>query len=72
MVRTQCWQCDDDSLINNRNQHEAGSMQLNLVQAVFLFGLFCDPADGGNTFLRNTGGLSTDYMVLYSTRYDSL
>jgi hypothetical protein len=35
-----------------RNQHESGSKQLN---TGFLFGLFFDPEDGGEMFLRNVG-----------------
>jgi hypothetical protein len=38
---------------------------------VFL-GLFFEPEDGGDTFLRNSGLLSTDHMVLYSRRRGSL
>jgi hypothetical protein len=45
-----------------RNQDESGSKQLN---TGFLFGLFFDPEDGGDMFLRNVGYLSKDYMALY-------
>jgi hypothetical protein len=31
-------------------------------------GLFFDPEDGGDMFLRNVGWLSTDYTVLYPRR----
>jgi hypothetical protein len=31
------------------------SKQASLLPAAFLFGLFFDPDDGGNTFLQNTG-----------------
>jgi hypothetical protein len=31
----------------------------------FLLGLFFDPYDGGDTFLRNVGWLSTDYTALH-------
>jgi hypothetical protein len=30
-----------------------------------LLGLFFNPADGGNMFLRNVGCLSTDYIASY-------
>jgi hypothetical protein len=30
----------------------------------FLLGLFFDPEDGGDMFLRNVGGISTDYTAL--------
>jgi hypothetical protein len=36
--------------------------------AGFLLGLFFDPEDGGNTFLRNVGSFSMDYMELYPRR----
>jgi hypothetical protein len=32
--------------------------------AGFLLVLFFDPEDGGDMFLRNVGGLSTDYTAL--------
>jgi hypothetical protein len=34
----------------------------------FLHGLFFDPKDGGDIFLRNVGWLSTDYTALYARR----
>jgi hypothetical protein len=34
----------------------------------FLLGLFFDPEDGGDKFLRNSSWLSLDYMVLYPRR----
>jgi hypothetical protein len=34
--------------------------------AGFLLGLFFNPEDGGNIFLQNVGGLSTDYTALYT------
>jgi hypothetical protein len=37
-------------------------------QAGFLLGFFFDPEDGENMFLRNVGGLSTDYTALYPRR----
>jgi hypothetical protein len=36
--------------------------------ANFLLGLFFDPEDGGDMFLRNVGWLSMDYTALYSRR----
>jgi hypothetical protein len=36
--------------------------------AGFLLGLFFDPEDGSDMFLRNVGRLSTDYMALYPKR----
>jgi hypothetical protein len=32
--------------------------------------LFCDPEDGGDTFLRNVGS-HTDYTALYPRRWQS-
>jgi hypothetical protein len=37
--------------------------------AGFLLGLF-DTEDGGDTFLRNIGWLSTDYTALYPRKQD--
>jgi hypothetical protein len=37
----------------------------------FLLGLYFDPEDGGDMFLRNVGSLSTDYTALYPRRYCS-
>jgi hypothetical protein len=39
--------------------------------AGFLLGLFSDPEDGGDMFLRNVGCLSTDYTALYPRRKNS-
>jgi hypothetical protein len=35
----------------------------------FLAGLFSDPENGGDMFLRNVGWLSTDYTALYPRRF---
>jgi hypothetical protein len=41
--------------------------------AGFLLGLFFDPEEGGDMFLRNVGGFSTEYTALYHRReYSSL
>jgi hypothetical protein len=37
-------------------------------KAGFLLGIFFDPEDGSDTFLRNVGCLSRDYTALYSRR----
>jgi hypothetical protein len=37
-----------------------------LLHAGIFLGLFFNPEDGSDMFLRNTGRLSTDYMMLYS------
>jgi hypothetical protein len=42
-----------------------------MLDAGFFLGLFSDPEYGGDTFLRNVGWLSTDYMVLYPRSLDS-
>jgi hypothetical protein len=36
-----------------------------MLHAGFLLGVFFDPEDGGDMFLRNFGLLPTDYMALY-------
>jgi hypothetical protein len=36
--------------------------------AGFLPGVFFDPEDGGNMFLRNVSCISTNYMALYLRR----
>jgi hypothetical protein len=39
-----------------------------MLQAGILHGLFFDPEDGRDMFLRNVGLFSTDYTVLYPWR----
>jgi hypothetical protein len=51
-----------------RNQHDASRTAL---RAGLLLGLFFDPEDEGNIFLRNVGLLSTDYTISYSRRWNS-
>jgi hypothetical protein len=40
-----------------------------LLASYWFLGLLFNPEDGGVMFLRNVGGLSTDYTVLYPTKY---
>jgi hypothetical protein len=35
-----------------------------LIPILLTYGLFFDPEDGGDMFLRNVGGHSTDYMAI--------
>jgi hypothetical protein len=53
---------------------EAGGKQNSLLldSRWFLVGLLFDPQNKGETFLRNFGLLSTDYMTLYPRIYSSL
>jgi hypothetical protein len=39
-------------------------MKTYLLHACFLLGLFFDPEDGGDMFLRNVGRLAMDYTTL--------
>jgi hypothetical protein len=39
-----------------------------LLHTGFLRGLFFDPEDGGDMYLRNVGGISTGYAALYPRR----
>jgi hypothetical protein len=48
-----------------RNHRESWALLTTCFHTVFLFGLFCDPEDGGDMFLRNIGWLSTDCTALY-------
>jgi hypothetical protein len=50
------------SVIEARNQYEAGSKQLDL---------FFDSGDGGDIILRNVDRLSTEYTALYPRRKNS-
>jgi hypothetical protein len=43
-------------------------MQVAIRAAGFLLGLFFDPEDGGDMFLRNVGRLSKNYTALYPKR----
>jgi hypothetical protein len=43
----------------------------NLLHADFSLGLFFDPEDEGDIFLRNVGWLSTNYTELYPRRQNS-
>jgi hypothetical protein len=49
-------------MMQARNQHEAGN------NASFLLGLFFDPEDVSDMFLRNVGRLSTGYKALNPRR----
>jgi hypothetical protein len=40
----------------------------NFLHAGILLGLFFNPEDGSDMFLRNVGWLSTDYTSLYPRR----
>jgi hypothetical protein len=42
-----------------------------LLRAGFLRGLFFDPEDGGDMFLRNVGSISMDYKASYPRRQNS-
>jgi hypothetical protein len=46
-------------------QSQARVKRTTSFHVAFLFGLFLDPEDIGNIFLRNFDELSTDYTALY-------
>jgi hypothetical protein len=46
----------------------SGALLSTFFQAGFLLGVFFEPEDGGDMFLRNDGWLSRDYTVLYPRR----
>jgi hypothetical protein len=46
-------------------------IMLRLFHTGLLLGLFFDPEDGGDIFLRNVVWLSTDYTTLYPRRQSS-
>jgi hypothetical protein len=48
--------------------HSGGCEEFYLLVYNFLLGLFFDPEDEGDIFLRNVGWLSTDYTALYPRR----
>jgi hypothetical protein len=54
-----------------RKERESRDLLATCFHAGFLIGLFFDPGDGGDMFLRNIGWLSTDYTTLYPRRYIS-
>jgi hypothetical protein len=50
----------------DRNQHQGGIKQSSpcyLLHAGLLLGLFFDPEDGGDMFLRKVGSLAADYKL---------
>jgi hypothetical protein len=50
-------------------EHTAGGKLATFVHAGFSLSLFFDPEDGGDIFLRNVGGHSTDYTAYYPRRF---
>jgi hypothetical protein len=53
------------------NYCEIEERACHLLLRWFLAGLFFEPEDGGDMFLRNVGGLSTDYTALYTRTWYS-
>jgi hypothetical protein len=53
------------------SRYFGGTSHATCFYSGFLLMLFFDPEDGGDIFLLNVGWLSTDYTVLYPTRYNS-
>jgi hypothetical protein len=50
---------------------ETPEAETGYASCCFLLGLFVDPEDGGNMFLRNVSWLPADYTALHPRRYGS-
>jgi hypothetical protein len=57
--------------IHSYNLHLRATKQNKAGSKAYLLGLFFDPEDGGDMFLRNVGWLSIDNTALYPRRQNS-
>jgi hypothetical protein len=56
---------------NQRESRWKAELLATCFRAGFSFGLFFDPEDGDDIFIRNVGWLLTDYRMLYARRQNS-
>jgi hypothetical protein len=65
------WDIKPCSLLEVNRRFYVSIYVCYLINVGFYLGSFFDPEDGGEMFLQNAGLLSTDYMALYTRRYNS-